>query len=295
MAKATRPLTNLSGTPAAGAIVTIDVPVGPFIYDSIHLAVSGTAQVVAQIVEKIEVIVGEAIQRTLKPAPYDAWLRSMASDGSDRFAIQNNVAGGTIRIPIWFYEPWRPTPAERSAPAWGTSDVDKLQVKVYFRSGATAPTLAAYARFSFASKPLGSIAKCYLDTIGMTGLTKSYNGFAKTDLYSEIVFFEELNATTFELGNDNSITSLDAQWGTTELHKLLTKARNDDDLIGREMTPSAKTFQLVFDGDGPAGDGLPMVVGNPPKQVGTFNVDLTTSSATARNLYAMIWRIGSRD
>jgi len=74
------------------------------------------------------------------------------------------------------------------------------------------------------------------------------------------------------------------------IQRDLTKVRNDDILISREMTPTSDRYDIVFDYDDLITSGLPMVMNGRP--VADFQVRLTLSDGTARNITALIQRLG---
>lgn len=286
MAKFNQALSNITGVGSGGTGV-IDIEVGDRIYDTLWLQIQAAGKVLNEIVDRIEVLVDEKVQRTLYPDRYDAILKSYTPDGSDRWAVQNNVAGQTIRVPVHFYEPWRTTELDRQASAWGMADVRSFKVLVYFKVVAN-PTLSARSVFAVGSKPLGFITKIYDESIDITSTAKDFNGFNRADLYSEIDLFDPESAD-----GKCKVTDVSVIWGTTRLLDDVAKEDNDAHLISREMTPTDLAYQIVFDNNGGTGEGLPMVVGG--QQVKTFQVKMTLSSGTARTIRAVSQRIGPRD
>jgi len=290
--KRVKSLPTASGV-AVGKTATFDIPVGPR-YHVIWLEAGDTAKdLVTDIIGDIRLKVNGKVQRTMSATELDAINTAMSLNGEYGAAIETDgvgVGAGHVtktRLPIWLAEPWRKQLAVGDGLAWATGDVSTFQIEVDIKAGATGPTLDGFVEVDYAtvkdsngveSQPrMGVIAKWFRTNLPINGTTQDITTLPRRDYYQQISLFDA-NISSVVVETDSII------------QRDLTKVRNDDILISREMTPTSDRYDIVFDYDDLITSGLPMVMNGRP--VADFQVRLTLSDGTARNITALIQRLG---
>jgi hypothetical protein len=283
--KFNRPLLEVSSV-EPGRTATIRIPIDPR-YHKLALAISATGQVLNQIVERFRLKIGTKVQRDVTPDHLDAIYRLYGQDGDLSYAIQNNVAGQTIQVPIWFAEPWRKSYLAQRAFAWATGGSEPITLEVVIKSDAAADVdiqaRAIYDNPLETSGPraglplaMGGIVKWYETDIPVNGTTKTWPDLEKADDLQQITLFDpDIESVQFILG-DVTI-------------REYTKEDADADLVGLGMTPDADAFHIVFDDDDDPLSALPLEARK------NVYLKLTLSDGTPRNIPAVIQRVGPKD
>jgi hypothetical protein len=267
-----------------GGTATLDIPVGPR-YHTIILEANAAAKTLTQILSEIRVKVNGKVQRVHTAAELDALNTFLGSI----YASQNSGgAGNTYRLPIFFAEPWRIVQNIREGLAWSTGDVGSFQIEVDINATAgAAPVVTAWAEadnsiVDATGKPqgLGIISKCFRTQIPINGTLQNILSLPRRDAYQQISLFDA-NITRVQIKVDNIVI------------RDVTKTVNDASLVARGMVPVAGRFDLVFDHDDILGSALPMVLGS--QKVQDFQVNLTLSDGTARNIPCIYFLLGNAD
>ena len=169
--------TNSFVAVAAGQTATLDLPTGP-VYHGLQLSYAtgtaggATAANIADEVTAVRIMVNGKVQRRFS--------------GRDLIAI-NAYHGRPFRegiLPIYFAEPWRRSIQGEDALAWGTADVDTLQVEVDLGDAATNPKLSCRVTKDDVRRPMGPIVKWrkYQVPITVAGVNTITN-LPRTDPY----------------------------------------------------------------------------------------------------------------
>ena len=288
--KRIKPLPTASGV-AVGKTATFDVPVGPR-YHTLWLEVADTAKdTFDSIIGDIRLKVNGKVQRTMSAAQLDDLNALMGPQYAAIMELDGGGAGpGHIsksRLPIFLAEPWRKQAAVADGLAWGTGDVSSFQIEVDLAAAAAGVTLDGYAEVDYAlvkdsqgaeNQPkMGVISKWFRTYIAINGTSQDVTTLPRRDFYQQISLF------------DPSISNVIVETDSI-IQRDVTFQRNKVILTSREMVPDDSQFDIVFDYDDLITSGLPMVVNGRP--VSDFQVRLTLSDGTARNIPAIIQRLG---
>jgi len=283
------PLPAFSGV-AAGVTATADIPVGPR-YHVIWLDIaSADRKGATDIVDEIRLKVNGKVERVCKLDELLA-LNALMGDEYKETALPGSP-DGTERtfVPIYLAEPWRKQVAAQDGLAWSTGNLSTFQLELDVKAGVSSPSLAGWVEVDNSvvkakdgndvQAPMGMIVKWYRTMIPVNGTTQDITTFPRRDYYQQISFFDA-KISRVEVKVENFIV------------RDLTKARNDAVLTSREMVPAASRFDVVFDHDDVLNSALPMAVGGRP--VSDFQVKLTLSDGTARNIPCVYQTIGLPD
>ena len=298
---------------AFGQTATLDLAIGPR-YHAIWLevivdAASGVTLATTQtyldkLISLIALKINGKVQRAHSAFELDSIQKSY---GDDFAANAYNYAGSAINwssgayqgpqsgaitvfyIPIFLAEPWRKSYAATESMAWYTAWQDGSTLRS-FQMEITVPaidaavfdagiTINAYAETDTAlgpldanKKPVALITKWNRLGIPYTGTGDLYIvTLPKQDVYLQISAFQATDPiSAAKVKVDSRIV------------RDITKARNDQTLIGRGMNESAMgefRFDIVFDYSDLPTDGLVMQAGT--QQVQDFQVVLTMATASA--------------
>jgi hypothetical protein len=252
----------------AGQTATLDVPLGPT-YHQIYMVYreSGTLADEATLKAGIgdyRIKVNGTAQRTLSAT------QSLEKDQIYQMPFNAGL------LPVFFAEPWRRTSVGEDALAWGTSDIQTMQIEVDIESGATSPTLEAYAVISTVRRPLGVISKNRRFTFGVTatGARQIQNLPKIGTSYAALHFFED---TAGDI--DQVLVEVDQKkvWETPD---FLANGIYDSNLI----TTQSGIFSVIFDFDRRVSSVLPM-----RKSDGTVVSDLlVTATMGAANDFTLV-------
>lgn len=278
-------LPTISGI-VQGGTATLDVPIGPR-YHLIWIRAKAAAKTLVQIVSEMRIKLNGKVQRVHTATELDA-LNTMQGVGSIYASQNSGGAGNDYFIAIFLAEPWRKQAAVAEGMAWGTGDLGTFQIEIDLNASAGATiTLEAYAEVDNsivkdaqgkdAQAPIGLISKWFRTQIPITGTTQNIQTFPRRDNYQQISFFDA-NISNVQIKVDNFVI------------RDVTKAQNDATLVARGIVPVAGRFDMVFDHDDILDSALPMIVN--ARQVQDFQVNLTLSDGTARNIATIYQVIG---
>jgi len=287
-----KPLPTASGV-AVAKTATFDIPIGPR-YKVIWLEAGDTAKdLVTDIIGDIRLKVNGKVQRTMSAAELIAINSMMGVNGEYSEALELDgigVGAGHVlktRLPIFLSEPWRAQLAVADGLAWGTADLASFQVEVDIKAAAAGPTLDGFVEADYTTvtdakgvqqQPrMGVICKWFRQQIPINGTTQDVTTLPRRDFYQQISLF------------DSAITNVIVETDSL-IQRDLTKVRNDDILVSRQMVPDDTRYDVVFDYDDLITSGLPMVLNGRP--VTDFQLKLTLSDGTARNISTIIQRLG---
>ncbi len=248
----------------AGQTATLNVPRGSR-YFNIKLLYKGTANqaTIESDITAIRIKTNGKVQRDLR---VDELFKMLAING---VAFEAGV------IPLYFSEPWRRNVAGEDGLAWATADLDTFQIEVDIASGATSPTLEAYAVTDNAVGKLMNIIKVRREVIPVTqaGLvTVNTMSTRPEEIYQRLHCFEAAA---------NDITEVQIKQDQYEAINIVRKI-NDLNMKDHGLTPQSDIFTIAFDKTQRIEDGLPMVYdrGNVKQRVQDFRVEFQLANAS---------------
>jgi len=259
----------------AGQTATLDIPLGPT-YHAIYLVYRESGTLAAEVdlkagIDDYRVKINGKAQRTLSA--------TQSLELNQIYKMPFNAGC----LPIFLAEPWRRTGAGEDSLAWGTQDVSTFQVEVDIATGATAPTLEAYAEISRVRRPLGIISKNRRFTIGVTGTgDRQIQNLPKIGTsYAAIHAFETTAADIASM-----LVEID-QTKVWETPSFLANAIYDANLIETQ----SGIFSVIFDFDRRVSSTLSMV-----KSDGTVVSDfmVTANVANAQDFTLVTEEFGPR-
>lgn len=273
-----KPLPSPQGV-AAGAVATLDVPVGSTYYGiTLQYTESGTLVTQANMEAAIT---GVLIKINGVPQ-----RRLTAQDIIDYNALHGVVYQNGY-LPIFFAEPWARSAGGEDIFAWGTDDVQTFQIEVTIASGRTSPALSAIAEVTNERRPLGSIKKffSYAIPVAATGII-NWQTFPRVDTLAAF-HCRSTDIDDVSVKVDN-VEVLD-----------ITADQNAQDLENYpNIDPQADYFHILFNKTGRANDNLPFVYNtdkkNVVRRVQTFQVDFNMSAANSFNVLAETIGVGGQ-
>ena len=282
-AKFKKPIIQIESV-GVNKIATVRIETGRRIM-RIVLLVQATGQVLNEIVEYVEIVVGGKVQRRFSPDELEAEMGIVATGGASTYKAQNNTAGSEIHWPIWFREPWRKGFRAGRALAWATGDVadDEFVVRVKMLSTAHASVnLRAAVEYdnpvdgSGNALPMGQIVKMYQEDIAVTGVKAKFHiPRDRGDLLSFSLHDTDIDKATLVV-SDIPVREVE-------------EAEAQSDLTGDEMTPNNSVFHVALDNDDDTDSAIPLQ--------GKKNAYLLLELAdgTPRNIRGLFQFIGPRD
>ena len=273
--------TNAFSAVAAGSQATLDLPVGPVTYHGLQLTyTTGTAGGANQAnmeteITECRVKVNGKEQR-----------RFSARELFDILAFYGiGFQTGILYIP--FSEPWRRSVTGEDSLAWGTHDIDTLQVEVDIAGSATNPTLSARALVERVARPMGPIVKWrrFNVPVSATGI-RTLTTLPRTDAYYAIHC------------DSTNISDVEVKVDQAEVFKA-TKAQADalyQSAAPRTLTPQSDWFHIVFDPTHRVSDALAMAQEDDSgavRAVQELRVDFNMAAASSFNVLTLT--LGPRD
>lgn len=178
-------------------------------------------------------------------------------------------------LPIVFAERQRRTADAEDALGWGTLDLQTFQVEVDIASGATAPTLAAYAEIGPANREMGTrgIVKVFSHhfPVGATGVNNLVT-LPKQDAYLAL-HCKSADIDDFEVRVDNR----ERRKSTVALNNVWLKEKG--------FVPQTDVVHIKFDLSQRIGDVLPTMRAD-GRMVQDFRVDFNMSAASSFTIVA---------
>lgn len=237
-----RNITKLPSFNAVGAnqTATVNLPIGRR-YHEILIYYKGNASqaVIEADITMVRVKVDGKVQRAFKPSEINKVLGL------------NGVAFRAGLLPIYFSEPWRRNVASEDVLAWGTQGLTTFQIEIDIASGATSPTLEAYAVTDNVAAGLSNIIKMRRQVfpVSADGLANLHT-LPKRDgeIYQRVHCFEGTagDVESAEVVVDQE-TAFDAN---AAVNKAIMSNRN--------MIAQTGVFHICFDSTQRIEDGLPM-------------------------------------
>jgi hypothetical protein len=249
---------------AAGQTATVTIPTGSR-YHAIFLKYKGNANqaTIEADLTQIRVKINGKVQRV---ATLEELNKINALNG---YAFQAGL------VPVFFSEPWRRNVVGEDTLAWGTDGVRTFQIEVDIDSGATAPTLEAFAIVDEVKAALTNIVKWRRQSIqnNQTGkLTVNTLPRIKGDIYQRMHCFEQA-------GGD--ISGIEVNLDRKETYTQ-TDQENSAVLAMQGMTPQTDVFHVIFDETQRLEDGLPLSNGD--DEVQDFSVEWDMAAANSFTL-----------
>lgn len=289
-------LPNFNGV-AAGQTASTSLPCGGNLtYHKIVLAFyctnagNGNQANTESYVSQVRLKVNGTVQRTFTAKELDSinafYHRPLQTNGTSAY------------LEIFLSEPWRRSPAEEDALAWGTADVGNFTIEADLAAGVTGPTLTPKAEVEYVSRPMGTIVKWkrYQQQVGAVG-TVTLNTLPKkaNEAYQALHCFP-VAAT--------DIIGVNIKTDGTERLQYDTYGDMVIDLTSGAFgasggcNPQSTMFHVVFDRTGRVLDALPMqyVSANGQgsgKMVGDFRIDWNMNAPNTFNFTALV--LGPRD
>lgn len=271
--------TNAFSSVAAGSQATLDLPVGRLVYHGLQITHTDTGAAANQAtmesnISEVRIKVNGKEQR-----------RFTARELIDILAFYGvPFETGILYIP--FAEPWRRSVAGEDSLAWGTADIDSLQLEVDVDAGATSPTLAARAWVEFVERPLGPIVKWrrFNVSVSATGI-RTLTTLPRSDAYMAVH------------ADSSDIDDVEVKRDQEEVFKA-TKAQADalhKQAPGQtKLSPQSDWFHVDFALQRVA-DALAMVrgSGNRQRAVQELRFDFNMSAANSFDLLTLT--LGPRD
>lgn len=278
------PITKVEGV-AAGSTATIEVPIGPryhaivLEYDTSTAGGPTEANMEAEITE-IRLEIDEITQRVCSAAQlFDInrtkGIAPVVGDGSN-----------PGYLPIFFSEPQRLTKIEREATACGTAGINSMRLQVDIASGASSPSLKAYAIVDYkAEAPVGIVKwKRGTITVAGTGELPYRLDTTKGDSYQGLFFFEN---------TAGDIDDVLLEWDGVKLYDL-TENQLAAFMNNEGVTQVSKLVHIPLDFNSPS-DAVPTVklVNGSPVRVQEFLA--TLNMAQAANVTLIREMVGTPD
>lgn len=282
-AKFDKPIHQIESV-GVGKVATVRVETGRRIM-KLLLMVQATGQVLNEIVEWVEIVVGGKVQRRFSPDELETEMGLVATGGASTYKAQNNTAGSEIHWPIWFREPWRKGFRAGRALAWNTGDVadDEFVVRVKMLSSAhSSVSLRAAVEYDNPvdkagnAPAMGQIMKIYQEDIAVTGVRKT---FAIPRDRGDLVAF------TLHDTDIDKATLVVADIPVRELEETQAKSV----LTGDEMTPDNDVFHVALDNDDDTDSAIPLAGKK------NANLMLELADGTPRNIRGVFTFLGPRD
>lgn len=235
---------------AASKTALIDIPCGQrYMYIVLlHGYSAGTNTIAAACsnITEIRIYSNSRIQRVISATQ----LRDMNllnGTAYDCTGVPNTSPG--VSIPIYFWEPWRETPADQDALGWATAGWQNFQIQVDISSAST-PTLSAYAVVDDFVPPANTnpgIVKWIRSQLVPAGTQYDVTTLDRRDYLQQISIYPDS-------GGSQSPTLVTFKRNGLILHEL-SSAANTALLTNSQMTPAASgrtsgLYDLVFDHDG---------------------------------------------
>lgn len=274
---------------AVGQTATQELPIGPR-YHVIWICASSGILTAAQMFNEFRLKVNGKTQRVMSPTELEALNKLNGAQYANQTEVVSAGVTNIVRIPIFLAEPWRKQQAAQEGLAWATGDVATFQLEMDVKAGITVPTVYCVGEVdnSFIvgknnksqNQGLGLITKWYRQILPITGNSADITNLPRLDAYQSIHFI------------DPAITNVRVLVESLTIRDVL-KGSNDATLTARDLVPVSAQFDLVFDHDDILNSALPMEANG--SRVNDFQVKLTSSSGTARNIVTMLQRIGPAD
>ena len=270
---------------AAGKKNVVDLPLG-LRYHTIWLEVGNNAvaaNALTDLVEDVVVKINGKPQRTHTADQLDQLnLINGASFGIKAYGTDGQ-ADRRLFFPIWFAEPWRKSHEEVTSLALRANGIESFQIEVNLVAGLAAPILQGFYEFDYENRPIGLISKFIRQDYSAVGTSRDITTIDKRDFIEGIHFFP----TT---GTARYVKEVKVTANGEEIRDRITWNQNASALLGRELTPDVRRFDLVFDYDDPINGALPTQVNGKP--ITELTVKITWDAAANGTQTAIIKRTG---
>lgn len=269
---------------AAGKKAVVDLPLG-LRYHAIWLTLGNNAvaaNAITDLVDDIVVKVNGKPQRTHTGRQ----LNELNSVNGSAYALQaegtNGQADRRLYLPIYFAEPWRKVPEEVHSLALRANGIQSLQVEVNVKAGLASPIVTGWYEFDYDNRDIGMLSKFIRQDYSAVGTSRDIVTIDKRDFIESVHFFPT--------SDSKQVTEVKVTANGEEIRDRVTYSQNLVLLAGRELTPVAGNYDLVFDYDDPINGALPTQANGRPINELTFKV--TWASAANGTQTVIIKRTG---
>lgn len=268
---------------SAGQTATLDLSVGNLAYHMFQLeygtgAAGGAtqAQMESDITE-IRIRVNGKVQRRMSAK------QLLAINKWNGLAVDAGAgAGQNGFLPIWLSEPWRRSAQGEDALAWGTSDIQSLQLEVDLAAAANAPKFPdPSAEIERVARGLGGIIKYRKFRVPVSGIGQVQFFPPRSDAYARIHAFETAAGDIADV--KVTIAGEDVFDATDDKIEAIYKSYG--------LVPQAGVFHIAFDRTQRVFDFESLVRNG--ATVGDFRLDFNMAVANSFDLITEVF--GPRD
>lgn len=261
------------------------------------LACSAAEFVLNNLIGQIRVVLNGNTQRTMSAFELNRLNQKNSPNGTTLYAVKTEGTPGTsgfkIHVPIFFWQPWRQAPAERTKLGLNLVGGAKMQIQVDFQPGCNTPAISGYYEYQLpTAQVIGLIEKWNRQSLSAAGSNQNFNSLptfvnaTKQDFLCSIALFPTLESTP-KFVNKAKFT-VDG----VDIRDLLSVTQQQAILIAADMTPDTAAtprYDVELDYSDPIDDALPLYA------AGAVNLYVEYNTAANGTMIAVMQRVGLPD